>query len=61
MRACRSDLLAHGIDLDLNGREGVSDLVERHLDYFRAMLGYDAAPKELVALARRTRRSAPVH
>jgi len=52
--ACRSDLLANGIDLAGAGHESLRRLVRLHLDYFQLMLGYDAAPAEIVALFERT-------
>jgi hypothetical protein len=51
--ACRSDLLANGIDLARAGHESLCRLVRLHLDYFQLMLGYDAAPAEIVALFER--------
>ena len=58
MRACRSDLLANDIALDEADHQGLGELSRRHLDYFQLMLGYDAAPGELVSLAKRIRRRA---
>lgn len=53
MRRCQSDLAANGIDLAGKGERTMRVLVRRHLDYFQLMLGYDAGPREIVALARR--------
>ena len=56
--ACRSDLLDNGIDVRaLDVRAGV-ELVRRNLDYFQAMLGYDAGVKEVISLLRLACRSA---
>lgn len=57
--ACRSDLLASGIDPDRGGRRGLRALVRLHLDYFQLMLGYDASPAEIVALCERTKSPPP--
>jgi len=56
MRACRSDLLVNDIALDSADHQALAELSRRHLDYFQLMLGYDAAPGELVSLAKRIRR-----
>ena len=55
MRQCQSDLALNGIDLAGAGERAVRLLVRRHLDYFQLMLGYDAGPREIVALAERLR------
>ena len=52
--ACRSDLLDNGIDADVLGPRALSDLARRNLEYFQAMLGYDAGLREVVELIRRT-------
>jgi hypothetical protein len=52
--ACRSDLLANGIDLAHAGHESLRRLARLHLDYFQLMLGYDFTPAEIVALFERT-------
>jgi hypothetical protein len=48
--ACRSDLTANGIDPDALGPRGRRDLVRQDLDYFQAMLGYDAGLRQIVEL-----------
>ena len=53
MRRCQSDLAANGIDLARIGARAMRVLVQQHLDYFQLMLGYDAAPREVIALAQR--------
>jgi len=53
MRRCQSDLAANGIRLAGTGDRTMRLLVRRHLDYFQLMLGYDARPREVVALAQR--------
>ena len=53
MRRCQSDLAANGIDLAGRGERTMRLLVRKHLEYFQLMLGYDARPGEVVALARR--------
>ena len=53
MRRCQSDLAANGIDLAGTGERTMRVLVRRHLEYFQLMLGFDAGPREVVALARR--------
>ena len=55
MGQCGSDLARNGIDLVGSGERGIALLVRRHLDYFQLMLGYDAGPREVVALAKRLR------
>jgi hypothetical protein len=52
--ACRSDLTANGIDPDALGARGRRDLARRNLDYFQAMLGYDAGLRQVVELMRAT-------
>ena len=56
MRQCQSDLALNGIDLAGAGKQAVRLLVRRHLDYFQLMLGYDAGPREIVALVERLSR-----
>ena len=53
MGRCESDLARNGIDLAGSGERAVGRLVRRHLDYFQLMLGYDAGPREVIALAKR--------
>ena len=55
MGRCESDLARNGIDLAGSGERAIAMLVRRHLDYFQLMLGYDAGPREVVALAKRLR------
>jgi hypothetical protein len=55
MRACRSDLLSNDIILDLADHRRLVELSRCHLDYFQLMLGYDAVPTELIALAKQIR------
>ena len=55
MGRCVSDLARNGIDLAGTGRRAMRLLVRRHLDYFQLMLGYDAGPREVVALVDRLR------
>jgi hypothetical protein len=50
--ACRSDLRDHGIDLDRLGRGGAREFIRQNLDYFQAMLGYDAREREVYSLVR---------
>ena len=52
MGHCETDLARNGIDLLGAGERAMRLLVRRHLDYFQLMLGYDARPGEVVALAR---------
>jgi hypothetical protein len=54
--ACRSDLNRNGINLDALGPRALSELARRDLDYFQAMLGYDARPREVVELIGATAR-----
>ena len=53
MLECESDLAANGIHLARSGKRAMRLLVRIHLDYFQLMLGYDAAPREVIALAQR--------
>jgi len=53
--ACRSDLTDNGIDPDVMGPRALCDLARRNLDYFQAMLGYEAGLREVVELISRTR------
>ena len=53
MRQCQSDLAANGINLARAGERTLRMLVRRHLDYFQLMLGYDAGPRVVIALAQR--------
>jgi hypothetical protein len=55
MSACRSDLADNGIDPDALGPRALCDLARRNLEYFQAMLGYDAGLREVVDLIDRTR------
>ena len=57
MSACRSDLSDNGIDPDGLGPRALCDLVRRNLEYFQAVLGYDAGLREVVDLIGRTRAS----
>lgn len=43
MRQCERDLKRNGIDIAKTGARVLRLLVQRHLDYFQLMLGYDAA------------------
>lgn len=54
MGQCVSDLARNGIDLSRTGERATRLLVRRHLDYFQLMLGYDARPHEVIALAKRS-------
>ena len=56
--ACRSDLTDNGIDPDRLGPRALCDLARRNLDYFQAVLGYEAGLREVVELIDRTRESA---
>jgi len=47
---CRSDLHHNGIDVDTLGRRALRALARRDLDYFQAMLGYDAPVRQVVEL-----------
>jgi hypothetical protein len=49
------DLAANGIELAGARAGAMRLLVRRHLDYFQLMLGYDAGPREIMALAKRLR------
>jgi hypothetical protein len=51
MGQCESDLARNGIDLTGTGVRAMRLLVRRHLEYFQLMLGYDASPREVIALA----------
>ena len=53
--ACRSDLIDNGIDPDALGPRALCELARRNLDYFQAVLGYDAGLREVVELIGRTR------
>ena len=53
MGRCETDLARNGIDLLGAGERAMRLLIRRHLDYFQLMLGYDAGPGEVVALAKR--------
>lgn len=55
MRACRSDLMNHAIWFDTATPGEMRALVREHLDYFQAMMGYDATVGGLVSLATRIR------
>ena len=55
MRLCELDLGRNGIDLAGSGVRGLRLLVWLYLDYFQLMLGYDAAPREVIALENRLR------
>jgi hypothetical protein len=55
IKRCASDLAGHGIRLKSAGRREIGQLIRRHLDYFQLMLGYDAAPMEIIALVERLR------
>ena len=55
MRLCQRDLKRNGIDLAATDGRAMRLFVRRHLDYFQLMLGYDAGPREIVALAERLR------
>ena len=48
--ACRSDLHHNGIDVDTLGRRALRALAHRDLEYFQAMLGYDAPVRQVVEL-----------
>jgi hypothetical protein len=50
MIECLSDLAGNGIHTHGVGRRGLCDLAVENLDYFQAMLGYDAGPREVVRL-----------
>ena len=52
--ACQSDLRHNGIDLDRLGRGETREFIRENLDYFQAMLGYDAREREVYSLIRRT-------
>ena len=58
MSACREDLTENGIDPDALAFRALCDLARRNLDYFQAMLGFDAGLREVVDLIGRTRESA---
>ena len=55
MRACRADLTINGLDPDAMGLRALRDLARRNLEYFQAMLGYDAGVREVVELIERAR------
>ena len=55
MAACRSDLSDNGIDADTLGDRALAAMARRNLEYFQAMLGYDAGLREVIALMARTR------
>ena len=55
MRACRADLTNNRLDPDAMGPRALRDLARRDLDYFQAMLGYDAGVREVVELIGRAR------
>ena len=55
MCACRLDLMDNGIDADALGPRAVCDLARRNLDYFQAVLGYDAGLREVIELIGSTR------
>jgi len=57
MSACREDLTENGIDPDALAFRALCDLARRNLDYFQAMLGFDAGLREVVDLIGRTRES----
>jgi hypothetical protein len=57
MSACREDLTENGIDPDALAYRALCDLARRNLDYFQAMLGFDAGLREVVDLIGRTRES----
>jgi hypothetical protein len=57
MSACRSDLTDNGVDLDVLGPRALCNLARRNLDYFQAVLGYDAGLREVVELIEGTRES----
>jgi hypothetical protein len=48
--ACRSDLSRNGIDVDALRPGALYELARRDLDYFQAMLGYDARVRQVVEL-----------
>jgi hypothetical protein len=48
--ACRSDLNRNGIDVDALRPGALCALARRDLDYFQAMLGYDAPVRQVVEL-----------
>ena len=50
MIECLSDLAGNGIHTHGVGRRGLCELAVENLDYFQAMLGYDAGPREVVRL-----------
>ena len=53
MGRCEADLAANGIELTSARGGAMRLLVRQHLDYFQLMLGYDAGPREIMALAKR--------
>ena len=55
MRLCERDLKSNGIDLAVADEGAMRLFVRQHLDYFQLMLGYDAAPREVIALENRLR------
>ena len=57
--ACVSDLRENGIDLAALGPSALNDFVQLNLDYFRCMLGYDAAARHVVSLIRRAEAPPP--
>jgi hypothetical protein len=58
IRACRADLADNGLDPDALAPRALRDLARRDLDYFQAMLGYDAGVAEVLDLISRTREPA---
>lgn len=57
MIECLSDLAGNGIHTHGMGRRGLCELAAENLDYFQAMLGYDAGPREVVRLMEEVRQA----
>ena len=58
MIECLSDLAGNGIHTHGVARRGLCELAVENLDYFQAMLGYDAGPREVVRLMEEVRQAA---
>ena len=54
---CLTDLAGNGISTDHLGHRALCLMARENLDYFQAMLGYDAAPWEIVWLMEHARDS----
>jgi len=52
INSCISDLSENGIFLTDVDDQRLHRLVERHVDYFQMMLGYDSEPEEIVELVK---------